>query len=504
MVCSPKASQEPLEGLPDPVITFEGHAGQARMTLEEGLVVVLAVVAGTLLFIGLAQALEARPAPARPARRIERPRPWLPEAPRRPPYTGPERRRSARGRRPAPSPPPITSAGAGEPGSGAVPVAAIQPDLPVGSSMPSAEDAAVEAVDTCFTLYQEGQHGSVFDAVAPHLVEPAAGTEMGEPSFTRAALWTIVGLSRHAMGDVEGAQAALDRAVREAPDGAAEGCPQRIALLAAPAARRLLAASEAMDPTAVERLAVLRVAVLWLEWRIVAAPATEEVSDLLDKGREALWDGYGVVARAMVRRKRFADSRALVRQALDSEELPGARRAPLGDLASVSLVREIGRLTARARGTATPEPQALDSLERARDLLAGAPPEGLGPSRWHGANRRIWRGYTRLAQRHLEAFELEAALPPLFRALHLGDLDLGLDRQTRELLARTIERVTEKAGESISRLLKEGNREAAMERWQYVRSVIQKARDQGLSHEQLAVAFARARQMLEQIEEVNP
>jgi len=115
MVCSPKASQEPLEGLPDPVITFEGHAGQARMTLEEGLVVVLAVVAGTLLFIGLAQALEARPAPARPARRIERPRPWLPEAPRRPPYTGPERRRSARGRRPAPSPPPITSAGAGEP-----------------------------------------------------------------------------------------------------------------------------------------------------------------------------------------------------------------------------------------------------------------------------------------------------------------------------------------------------------------------------------------------------
>jgi len=43
-----------------------------------------------------------------------------------------------------------------------------------------------------------------------------------------------------------------------------------------------------------------------------------------------------------------------------------------------------------------------------------------------------------------------------------------------------------------------------MERWQDVRSVIQKARDQGLSHEQLAVAFARARQMLEQIEEVSP
>ncbi len=386
-----------------------------------------------------------------------------------------------------------------------MPVAAIQPDLlPLGSVAPTAEEAAVEAVDSCFALHQEGQHGAVFDAVAPHLVERAPGTEMGEASFTGAALWTMVGLSRHAVGDTEGAQAALESAVREAPDGAAEGCPQRIALLAAPAARRLLAASESMDPTAVERLAVLRVAVLWLEWRIVAAPATGDVSELLDKGREALWDGYGVVARAMVRRKRFADSRALVRQALDSEDLPGTRRAPLGDLASVSLVREIGRLAARARGTATPEPQALDSLERAGELLAGAPPEGLGPSRWHAANRRIWRGYTRLAQRHLEAFELEAALPPLFRALHLRDLDLGLDRRTRELLARTIERVTDKAGETISRLLKDGDRQAAMQRWQDVRSLIQKARDQGLSHEQLAAAFARARQMLEQIEEVSP
>src|SRR5260370_41090473 len=121
----------------------------------------------------------------------------------------------------------------------------------------------------------------------------------------------------------------------------------------------------------------------------------------------------------MVRRRRFADSRALVRQALDSEDLPGTRRAPLGDLASVSLVREIGRLAARARGTATPEPQALDSLERAGELLAGAPPEGLGPSRWHAANRRIWRGYTRLAQPHLAAFALAAALRPLCAGLSL-------------------------------------------------------------------------------------
>src|SRR6266851_1299359 len=185
MVCPPKASQEPLVGLTEPVITFEGHAGQARMTLEEGLVVVLALVAATLLFIGLAQALEARPAPPRPSRRIEPPRPRLPEPPPRPPYTGPERRRSARGRRPAPPLPPITSGLAGESGAGGMSVAATQPDLPLGSAVPTAAEAAVEAVDSCFTLYQEGQHGAVFDAVAPHLVERTPGTEMGEPSFTR-------------------------------------------------------------------------------------------------------------------------------------------------------------------------------------------------------------------------------------------------------------------------------------------------------------------------------
>ena len=39
-----------------------------------------------------------------------------------------------------------------------------------------------------------------------------------------------------------------------------------------------------------------------------------------------------------------------------------------------------------------------------------------------------------------------------------------------------------------------------MQRWQEVRGIIQKARDQGLSHEELAHAFGRARQMLEQIE----
>jgi tetratricopeptide (TPR) repeat protein len=360
-------------------------------------------------------------------------------------------------------------------------------------------DPALDALERALALQQEGQHSQVIEGAMPHL-EAGGPAEGAEPSFIQAALWTVVGVSRHALGDIEGAQDALEAAVRAAPDGVSEGCPERITDAAAGAARQLLAAADAMSASSGERVAVLRMAVLWLEWRIVAAPATEEVSVLLDRAREALWDGYVLASRGLMRRRQFAQARELVRQALDLEDLPAARRAPLAELATLSIVRQIGRLVATARGTETPEADALDALERAREILAATSVDAVTPARWHAANRRIWSGYMRLGRRDIVGFELEAALRPLFRALHLRDLDLGLDRKTRELLARTIERISDGAGETIDRLLEVGDRDAAMQRWQEVRGIIQKARDQGLSHEELAHAFGRARQMLEQIE----
>src|SRR6266508_3381391 len=336
-----------------------------------------------------------------------------------------------------------------------------QPDLPLepGAMPPAAAtappveaDPALDALERAVTLQQDGQYSQVIEAAVPHL-EAGVLAEGAEPSFLRAALWTLVGVSRHALGDIEGAQGALDAAIRVAPDGVSEGCPQRIAVVAAAAARQLLAAADAMSATSGERVSVLRMSVLWLEWRIVAAPATEDVSVLLDRAREALWDGYVLSGMGLMRRRQFTQAGELVRQAIDSEDLPAARRASLADLAARCVVRQMGRLVATARGAETPESDALD-----------------------------------------------AALRPLFRALHLRDLDLGLERRTRELLTRTIERISDGAGETIDRLLEAGDRDAAMQRWQDVRGTIQKARDQGLSHEELAHAFSRARQMLEQIE----
>ena len=482
------------------------------MTLEEGLIALLAGAAAILLFVGLAQALDARPAgsSARSRRRSSvRPttsaapdapaRPAAPEIPPRVPYTGPERRRSRRpGSRPRPVSPPLPPA---EPRTS-------QPDLPLApgaqpaasaAAQPPPVDPALDALERALALQQEGQHSQAIEAAVPHL-EAGGTVEGADPAFILAALWTVVGVSRHALGDIEGAQGALEAAVRAAPDGVSEGCPERIAAAAAAAARQLLAAADAMSATSGERVAVLRMAVLWLEWRIVAAPATEEVSVLLDRAREALWDGYALAGRGLMQRRQFAKARELVRQALDSEDLPAARRALLAELAALSVVRQIGRLVATARGTETPEADALDALERAREILAATSVDAVTSGRWHAANRRIWTGYVRLGRRDIEGFELEAALRPLFRALHLRDLDLGLERKTRELLARTVERISDGAGEIIDRLLEAGDRDAAMQRWQDVRGIIQKTRDQGLSHEELAHAFGRARQMLEKIE----
>jgi hypothetical protein len=493
------------------------------VTLEEGLVALLAAVAGVLLFIGLAQALDSTPVtrlrrrvrpsrPAAPQPSVAEAKPAVMDLPPRAPYTGPERRRSprpgsrVRPRAVPPAPPaPVPPANgqpdppvADRPSSGGAP--AVPPATEI---LPAAALApAMDAIERALALQREGHHGEVIETAVSHL-EPSAGGATDEPSFSRAVLWCLVGISRHALGDVEGTQEALEAATREAPEGVSEGCPDRIAAVAAPGTRQLLAAADRMSAASAERVAVLRIAVLWLEWRIVASPATEEVSVLLDKARETLWEGYALAGRGLLQRRQYSEARNLVRRALESDDLPASRRAPLAALAAQGVVRQIGRLVATARGTETPESAALDALERAREILAATSVESIAPGRWHAANRRIWSGYMRLARRQIESFDLEAGVRPLLRALHVRDLDLGLERRTRELLARTIERIADGAGETIGRLLKAGDREAAMQRWQDVRGLIQKARDQGMSHEELAQAFGRARQMLEQIEAVK-
>src|SRR5215831_10744298 len=86
--------------------TVRTHEGSSQgRTLEEGLIALLAVVAGILLFVGLAQALDARPSRRRRRRAVPPadasatlasapPASEVTELAPRAPSTGPERRRS--------------------------------------------------------------------------------------------------------------------------------------------------------------------------------------------------------------------------------------------------------------------------------------------------------------------------------------------------------------------------------------------------------------------------
>src|SRR5215471_20461506 len=211
---------------PPPRGTVRTHEGSGDgVTLEEGLIALLAAAAGILLFVGLAQALDARPPRRRRRRVVPRPEasattaspstPMVTElAAPRIPYTGPERRRSLRPgsrarARPAPavaSPPPgpvespapeaaavsapmeeppsiHVSAGAAPPVDASAP--APLPSLAVSQSL----DPAVMAVERVLARQREGQHAEALEAAAAHL-ESAPGSELYETSsFARAALW---------------------------------------------------------------------------------------------------------------------------------------------------------------------------------------------------------------------------------------------------------------------------------------------------------------------------
>jgi hypothetical protein len=68
------------------------------------------------------------------------------------------------------------------------------------------------------------------------------------------------------------------------------------------------------------------------------------------------------------------------------------------------------------------------------------------------------------------------------------------------LVVRTLEDMAGQSLELIPQLLGDGDRAAALGRAQRLLTRIRRARDEGVSAEELAVAASRARQLLEHIE----
>jgi hypothetical protein len=214
-----------------------------------------------------------------------------------------------------------------------------------------------------------------------------------------------------------------------------------------------------------------------------------------------LWGTYERVVLALVQRQHYGDARGLLREALEDPRLPAARAEPFREMLSGTYGGEIGQLTAQAIRSMQDarEAEALAALERAEALLDAVAAEVLPPKRREEVDRRLWWGYKKLGRRRAQAGEHEAAAQALCHALRFaGD---GTDRQadTRAALVRALEALVDKRAPLIRELAASGDREGALMQSDRLRSQLRDALRGGLAEQDLAVAFARAQRVVDEV-----
>ncbi len=393
--------------------------------------------------------------------------------------------------------PPLAERGV-EPAGGTAVVA----DPPSRTPTDIPVDAASAPLERCFELYEQQRFAEVVDR-GTRLLDPA-GAQASEAmaSHERAALWSLVGLSKQALGDAEGARAALEDAVRVAPASERSTYQRHLGALALTAGRKCMARADLMPPTSGhERIAALRDAVMWLRQGLAAVAGDEALAQALARARQVLWDAYRELAITLVQRQEFPNARRLVREALADEDLPDERRDVFRELLSTTFSGEIGQLTAHAIRVmqSEHEREALAALQRAEALLGSIPDETLTPKRRLEVNRRLWWGYTKLGVRRVESGQFEDALEPLFHALKIGDPQADGQQETRTALIRALESVTHSRAESIEQLLQRGQRDAAIEESVRLRRLLREGLEVGLSGTELTQALTKTRRVLEQV-----
>jgi tetratricopeptide (TPR) repeat protein len=467
------------------------------VTLEDALILLLAAAAGVLLFLGLAQALDDRPPPAPTRRRravpAQRAAPGRPRPEPVPAPAGPqaviEAQPAAAGRDAAAS---AAAVAAPEPAA-----ADLEPELPPGP--PGAPEMAL--LEACVTLYQQAKYRELLAATGPYLRTTEDPQQEQRVSHALTALWSLAAVAHEAQGRHSDARACFQAALRTAPAGPWEACPPRIAGLAVPIARRLLETAERAAEGAPERIAAPRLARVWLGWRLSAMPEDRGPAALLEHASEMGSEGYWEVAAAMIRRQDFGDARRLIEEGRRSGALEPERADALLSLLSGSLAEEIARLTAPAIRGSAPENQAVVALETAQAMLGPVEESGLPREQYLAMARRVWRGYAKLGLRRLRAGNLEAALETLFHALGMKQIDGRRQRLVRDALVRALEGLTEQAGETVGRLLRAGRWQGAHEEVQHLALQLGRAREEGVSREELSLASTRVRQLMERLEQ---
>ena len=352
------------------------------------------------------------------------------------------------------------------------------------------------AVDRCFALYQQRAYP---EAVGTASAAIATSTAAGRADEV-ARLWSIVALAQQAMEDRASARAALECAIRTAPEAERPAYERQLAALASQVAQLLVAQAEgARGPSSEADLGMLREALDWLERGSVAAD--NGLRELASDVQRRLWPAYERVVTALVQRQEYRAARELLREALDDPRFPAARAETFRELFSGTYGGEIGQLTAQAIRSMQDarEAEALGALERAEELLDTIHDEALPPKRREEVDRRLWWGYKKLGRRRAQAGEYEAAAEALAHALRFAGV--GTDRQadTRAALVRALEGLVEKRALAIRELAESGDREAAVVQSDRLWTRLRAAVADGLTEDDLAVAFAKAQRVFAEV-----
>lgn len=359
-------------------------------------------------------------------------------------------------------------------------------------------------VEHAMGLCLGGKHEELLARLEPRLAADLEVGAEGQRSHAMTALHSLAGLARHALGDASAGRGFAG--VRSLPDPGSEACPPRIAALSVPVARRLLegiAGPSDQDDggRAGESVDRARLAVFWLSWRLHAAPGDQGTLVLLDTAREAVAESHAEAAAAAIRRHEYGAARAIVKRAVDAGELPSVRGEMLLEVLGATFRREIDRLTAAAIRGGKDESRAVTGLGQAEALLGTMPEGAIGPTYRAAVAQRIWRGHSKLGFRRLRLGQLDAAADTLFHALAMREIGRRRQRQVRDALVRTLEGLGDQRAAAVSALLAEGKQPAAAEEIVRLELRMRRARDEGMSDEELEVAASKLEQLRRRLDE---
>ena len=325
-------------------------------------------------------------------------------------------------------------------------------------------------VDYCLELYQQHRHADVVETASAALATDAPAERRPAGGHESAALWSILGLAQQGLGDHAAARAALDTAIATAPDVERPKYQRQLVALALAAARDLMAAAGApAAPDSDGRVSSLRDALVWLARGRAAAPDDAELRELTATAETRLWPAYEQLVLALSQRQEFRAARGILREALERPDVPPARAETFRELFSGTFSGEIGQLTAQAIRSMQEarESEALSALERAERLLESVHDEALPPKRREEVDRRLWWSYNKLGRRRVDAGAFEGW--------------------------------TESAALAIREAAGAGDREAALVRSDKLWTRLRAALHEGLTEQDLGVAFARVRRLFEEI-----